>query len=107
MMGKLANYFATKKKKETLRQCFKLAKIGRPVKGKQHDYMQYPKIHDVHIDEELEATRYVFTLPTGVDPSLLEKNIWIFKQMYGDNVELKGSYKKFILWVFDKSMPTK
>jgi DNA segregation ATPase FtsK/SpoIIIE, S-DNA-T family len=106
-MGILSTYFSVKKKKEELRQCFKLAKIGREVKGRQHDYMQYPKIHDVMIDEELEATRYVFTLPTGVDPSLLTKNIWVFKQMYGENVELKGSYKKFILWVFDKGMPTK
>jgi DNA segregation ATPase FtsK/SpoIIIE, S-DNA-T family len=106
-MNKLAIFFAKKKMKETLIQCFKDAQIGKSIKGRERTYMQYPRIHDVFIDMDKDAVRFVFTLPNGVDPELVTKKSWVFKQVFGENIEIKGSIKKFTLWAYSKGMPTK
>ncbi|MCU5571593.1 FtsK/SpoIIIE domain-containing protein [Bacillus cereus] len=58
----------------------------------------YPKIHDINYSNE--RTRYVFTIPNGLDPLQIEKKWFCFQQIFGPNVEVEGNIKKFVLNVF-------
>lgn len=60
----------------------------------------YPKIHSIQTTEH--STEYVFTLPTGFDPKLLQKNLFAFWQVFGDSIKLDGEYKKYVLTVYEK-----
>ncbi|EJV41761.1 FtsK/SpoIIIE domain-containing protein [Bacillus toyonensis] len=61
----------------------------------------YPKIHDIKVDHK--HVRYVFTLPNGVDPKLIESKIFCFKQVFGPNIDIEGGVKKFTLRIFDSN----
>lgn len=65
----------------------------------------YPKINSVKLSTE--STAITFTLPNGLDPKLLAKNDYVFRQYFGKSIELKGDVKRFTLTVFTTSMPTK
>ncbi|WP_242281159.1 FtsK/SpoIIIE domain-containing protein [Bacillus cereus group sp. BfR-BA-01347] len=58
----------------------------------------YPQIHDINYSNE--RTRYVFTIPNGLDPLQIEKKWFCFQQIFGPNVEVEGNIKKFVLNVF-------
>lgn len=70
-----------------------LGDIERPI---------FPRIHAVQIRENITVT---FTLPNGMDPKLINKNKFVFKQTFGKSIELEGDVKKFILKIYGKSMP--
>lgn len=72
-----------------------LGEIERPV---------FPKIQSVKIEEN---TTIVFTLPNGLDPKSISKNEYVFKQIFGKNIELEGDIKKFVLKIYSKGMPNK
>lgn len=57
-----------------------------------------PKIHSVTLKEHF--TKYVFTLPTGINPDLLKKNFYVFQQVFGKQIEFNGEIKKFVLTVY-------
>ncbi|MFS0763926.1 FtsK/SpoIIIE domain-containing protein [Peribacillus phoenicis] len=88
----------------SLMRAFKLGGIHKQTKTQSKTYTRYPKIHDVHIDEENEAVRFTFTLPDGANPDLVLKQEWVFKQCFGNNIEIDGKVKKFILWCYSKDM---
>jgi S-DNA-T family DNA segregation ATPase FtsK/SpoIIIE len=44
-------------------------------------------------------------LPTGFDPKIVKKNEYAFKQVFGENIRIDGGVKKFVLTVYNKSMP--
>lgn len=73
---------------------FYLGDIERPI---------FPKIHSVTIEKN---TTIVFTLPNGLNPDLIKKNSFVFKQIFGKNIELDGEIKKFTLNIYHQSMPT-
>lgn len=56
--------------------------------GNEQNYI-FPKIHSISTEQ------ITFTLPTGLDPSLIKKNFYVFKQIYGEHVEIKGMTKTF------------
>lgn len=62
----------------------------------------FPKIHSVSLKENTTVT---FTIPNGFDPKTISKNDYIFKQIFGKNIELEGEVKKFILRIYSKGMP--
>lgn len=64
---------------------------------------KYPKIHDINWNNE--RVRITFTLPNGVDPTLVKKNEWVFKQHFGEHIELDGKVKKFILKAYYDGLP--
>ncbi|MGG3622834.1 FtsK/SpoIIIE domain-containing protein [Bacillus gobiensis] len=64
---------------------------------------RYPKIHDVEISES--HTRYVFTLLNGMDPRDIRKKEFVFRQVFGRNVELTGDLKRYVLTVYNADMP--
>lgn len=62
-----------------------------------------PLIHDVSIKPGY--TRYVFTVPDGMNPKLLQDKLFAFHQVLGENMTLSGTAKKFILTVYRKNLP--
>ncbi|MFJ7940923.1 FtsK/SpoIIIE domain-containing protein [Peribacillus sp. NPDC096622] len=88
----------------SLMRAFKLGGIHKQTTTQSKTYTRYPKIHEVHIDEENEAVRFTFTLPDGANPDLVLKQEWVFKQCFGNNIEIDGKVKKFILWCYSKDM---
>lgn len=97
---------AKMKLRGSLMRAFKLGGIHKEVKTESKTYTRFPKIHEVHIDEENEAVRFTFTLPDGANPDLVLKQEWVFKQCFGKNIEITGKVKKFILWCYSKDMST-
>ncbi|KON69625.1 hypothetical protein AKG34_13280 [Peribacillus butanolivorans] len=97
---------AKMKLRGSLMRAFKLGGIHKQTTTQSKTYTRYPKIHDVHIDEENEAVRFTFTLPDGANPDLVLKQEWVFKQCFGNNIEIDGKVKKFILWCYSKDMET-
>lgn len=64
-----------------------------------------PRINSVYIGES--EMSYVFTLPNGINPELLHDKIFVFKQVFCENVELTGNSKRFKLTVYRKGLPSK
>ncbi|MCM3786901.1 FtsK/SpoIIIE domain-containing protein [Domibacillus indicus] len=62
-----------------------------------------PLIHDVTMTPGF--TRYVFTIPNGMNPKLLHDKLFAFHQVLGENMTLEGTAKKFVLTVYRKKMP--
>lgn len=62
----------------------------------------FPKIHAVEVEEN---TTIVFTLPNGLDPKQVQKNDYVFRQIFGKNIELDGDVKKFTLRIYHKPIP--
>ncbi|PEA32987.1 cell division protein FtsK [Bacillus toyonensis] len=58
----------------------------------------YPKIHA--ISSTRDSVKYVFTIPNGLDPKVIEKKWFCFQQILGRNVAIEGDIKKFVLNVF-------
>jgi DNA segregation ATPase FtsK/SpoIIIE, S-DNA-T family len=90
--------------KAKLRRCFKSAGLIDKHKSGDKEVIVYPKIHDLKFDEELKATRYVFTLVNGMDPKEISKKEFVFMQHFGKNIELEGDYKKFELKVYQNGL---
>jgi DNA segregation ATPase FtsK/SpoIIIE, S-DNA-T family len=90
--------------KAKLRRCFKSAGLIDKHKSGDKEVIVYPKIHDVKFDEELKATRYIFTLVNGMDPKEISKKEFVFMQHFGKNIELEGDYKKFELKVYQNGL---
>lgn len=101
----LKTFWVKTKLKNDLMRCFRDGKIVKTVKRGDKSVDFFPQIHDVFVDEERKAIRFVFTLKSGMNPELLTKNEWVFKQVFGENIELSGKIKKFTLWVYSKGMP--
>lgn len=95
---------AKMKLRGSLMRAFKLGGIHKQTTTQSKTYTRYPKIHEVHIDEENDAVRFTFTLPDGANPDLVLKQEWVFKQCFGNNIEIDGKVKKFILWCYSKEM---
>ncbi|MCZ0872759.1 FtsK/SpoIIIE domain-containing protein [Peribacillus sp. AS_2] len=94
------------KQRGSLMRAFKLGGIHKQTTTQSKTYTRYPKIHEVHIDEENKAVRFTFTLPDGANPDLVLKQEWVFKQCFGNNIEIDGKVKKFILRCYSKDMKT-
>ncbi|WP_242297162.1 FtsK/SpoIIIE domain-containing protein [Bacillus sp. A17A.1] len=58
----------------------------------------YPKIQDIASSKE--KVRYIFTIPNGLDPKIIEKKWFCFQQILGRNVAIEGDIKRFLLNVF-------
>jgi DNA segregation ATPase FtsK/SpoIIIE, S-DNA-T family len=91
------NLFKKYKARSKLVKAFKTAEIYRTYSTDNGERHILPKIHSVSTNEN--STEYVFTLPNGVNPKLLEKNFFVFQQIFGQQIKLEGEIKKFVLTV--------
>ncbi|MFD0827089.1 FtsK/SpoIIIE domain-containing protein [Neobacillus sp. M.A.Huq-85] len=64
-----------------------------------------PKIHSVNIYDS--ATTITFTIPNGLDPKLIKKSEFLFKQYFGKDTTLEGELKLFKLTIVTKSKKEK
>lgn len=92
------------KVRKKLVDAFKSGKIHLTYKTADQERIIFPKIHSV--DLARESTTITFTLPNGLNPDLLEKNFYAFHQHFGVGVELEGEYKKFVLKIYNASIPS-
>ncbi len=91
--------------KTQLKKAFKNAGLINKYKSGDKEIIIYPKIHSVQFDDRDKKTIYTFSLLNGMDPREVKKKEYVFQQHFGRNIELEGDLKKFVLTVFQKSMP--
>ncbi|MFE4522587.1 FtsK/SpoIIIE domain-containing protein [Cytobacillus firmus] len=97
--------WAKLKVRKKLIDAFKSGKIHLTYKiDEDNERKIFPKIHSVDLAKE--STTITFTLPNGLNPDLLEKNFFAFQQHFGAGIELEGEYKKFVLKIYNTSMPS-
>lgn len=101
---KLKTEWEKLKVRKKLIDAFKSGKIHLTYKTADYERLIFPKIHAVDLAKE--STTITFTLPNGLNPDLLEKNYYAFQQHFGEGIEIEGEYKKFVLKVFNSSMPS-
>lgn len=90
--------------KQKLQKAFKLGDIGINYSYGNTSGKIYPKIQRVTFTDD--TLKYVFTLPVGMDPKLIIKHEYCFRQVFGQNIEIKGDVKTFALTVFTASLPS-
>ncbi|WP_085523832.1 FtsK/SpoIIIE domain-containing protein [Tuberibacillus sp. Marseille-P3662] len=90
--------------KQKLKRVFRNAHLYKEVSTGKKKYQVYPYIIDYRSTED--KTTFVFTLPDGVDPKQIQKQWFVFQQIFGDNIDISGEYKKFVLSIHKYSMPS-
>src|SRR5690554_1314740 len=64
----------------------------------------FPRI--IHVSTGENHVRVLFDLPAGLDPKLVEKNRFVFKQIFGETIELDGDVKRFDLTIYTAPVPS-
>ncbi|QPA33439.1 DNA translocase FtsK (plasmid) [Anoxybacillus caldiproteolyticus] len=103
-MQKVVDWLSRQRLKAKLKKAFYNAGLYVPYKSGDRVIPVYPKIHSVI--ETANKIEFVFTLKNGMDPKEVSKKEYVFKQMFGRNIELKGDLKKFVLTIYGTKMPT-
>lgn len=85
------------KARSKLVKAFRTAQIYRSYSTDNGERYILPKIHSVNTNNH--STKFVFTLPVGVNPDLLKKNFFVFEQIFGKRIKLDGEIKTFVLSV--------
>jgi DNA segregation ATPase FtsK/SpoIIIE, S-DNA-T family len=75
--------------KKKLKNAFSIAGLYYSSKYNGQTVRQFPRVLDVRVKPD--KTVYVFRLPHGVDPKELQKKEFVFRSMFGDLIEFKGS----------------
>jgi DNA segregation ATPase FtsK/SpoIIIE, S-DNA-T family len=103
----LIKEFIRKQQAKTfLAKVFKDGDIGISYSYGKNKGMIYPKIHSVRFNRDNQSVKYAFSLPTGLDPKEIKKKEYCFKQVFGNNIEIKGDIKHFTLTVYVSVLPT-
>ncbi|WP_424766283.1 FtsK/SpoIIIE domain-containing protein [Paenibacillus sp. sgz302251] len=83
-------------------KAFRAGKLGLKVKrgtGKNaREVVLPPKIQ--RVSSSLERKQVVFTVPVGVNPKEIFDHDWLFRQVFGEHIELDGNVKTFVLNVY-------
>jgi DNA segregation ATPase FtsK/SpoIIIE, S-DNA-T family len=99
-LQKVLAFLERQRAKKKLRNAFYSAGLYIPYQSGEKEIKAFPKIHSVKIDDD--KLEYVFTLLNGMDPKEVTKKEFVFKQVFGQHVEIKGDYKRFILTVYKR-----
>lgn len=102
----IKDWLAKQKAKAILSQVFKDGDMGVSYSYGQNKGKIYPKIRSVEFNYKKQAVIYAFSLPTGFDPKEVKKKEYCFKQVFGENIELKGEIKEFQLTVYATVLPS-
>jgi DNA segregation ATPase FtsK/SpoIIIE, S-DNA-T family len=101
----LKEWYRKQQAKSFLMKVFKDGEIGISYSYGQNKGMVYPKIHSVKPNKKNKNVVYTFSIPTGLDPKEVKKKEYCFKQVFGDNIELKGDVKLFTLTIYLSVLP--
>lgn len=89
-----------------INKAFKAGQLGKKVKrgiGKTaREVILYPKIQ--RVAARLESKQIVFTVPTGMNPKEVFDHDWLFRQVFGEHIELAGDVKTFVLNVYNEGI---
>jgi DNA segregation ATPase FtsK/SpoIIIE, S-DNA-T family len=102
----LKKWLVTKQLKTRLISCFENAELYKKYKTGDRERHLYPKIHSSRVLRDPNRVEYVFTLLNGMDPKDVRKKEYVFKQVFGENIEIKGDYKKFVVSIYGESLPS-
>ncbi|MFU1797654.1 FtsK/SpoIIIE domain-containing protein [Paenibacillus azoreducens] len=71
---------------------------------KGRELREYPRIK--RVTRYFDRTEAAFVLPLGMDPELIKKHEWLFRQMFGAGVELScgEDAKTFVMQVYSTSV---
>ena len=97
-MGKLKEWMNKRSLKHQMIEVFQKAGLYIEHQTRGGKVPIYPKIHVVTSSNQ--CVQYVFTIPNGLDPKIIEKKWFCFQQILGRNVAIEGDIKKFVLHVF-------
>lgn len=97
------NFYIKTRLRRQIMNAFKHAEIYHSYKYDGNTRYTYPKIHSINWNNR--RARYVFTLPNGVNPNKVKDNDWVFKQHFGEFIEISGKYKKFVLKAYYDGLP--
>lgn len=65
----------------------------------------YPVV--IKVDPKRSRTTFVFSLPKGVSPEQFKKRLYVFKQHFGQYIDLDVNEQRGILSVYPEGIPTK
>ena len=98
-------WLVKKELKTRLEKCFEYAELYQVYKSGNRERHIYPVIHSSRVFNDPDRVEYIFTLLNGMDPKEVGKKEYVFKQVFGKNVEIKGDYKKFVVNIYGESLP--
>lgn len=97
----IKEYFRKQKAKQDLTRCFRQGGIYIKFTRNEKDYFVFPKIHNLTFRDN--HTEYFFTLPLGIDPALIFKKAYVFRQLFGENIEFDQINDKAFTFKIHKS----
>ena len=102
----LKQYLKRKRAKDNLMKCFRQGGIFLKYHRNERDYRLFPKIVNVGFEEEYIV--YHFKLLTGINPDVMHKNHFVFRQVFGENVDIEKEPddKSVTLKVYKKGLPS-
>jgi DNA segregation ATPase FtsK/SpoIIIE, S-DNA-T family len=89
-------FFKKRFHKDKLRNAFNTAGLYYKSERNGKKFYKFPSVLDVRFKEDPTThkpiqTTYVFRLPHGVDPKELKKKEFVFRSMFGELIEFKGT----------------
>lgn len=102
-MQRVFDFIEKQKSKTQLRNAFLNAGLFNKYNNGSKEIKSFPKIHSVSFFND--KTVFVFTLLNGMDPKEVKKKEFVFKQVFGRNIDITGDLKKFVLTIFKTTMP--
>ncbi|MEC0239441.1 FtsK/SpoIIIE domain-containing protein [Paenibacillus dokdonensis] len=88
-----------------LMHLFRFGNLFYKINGyKGRELREYPRIK--RVTQYFDRTEAAFVVPLGMDPELINKNEWLFRQMFGPGAELTCSEdaKTFVMQVYSTSV---
>lgn len=100
--GALISGKSSEPKKDKLSICFQRAKLYLKNKVDDQWVYMYPAVngHEQFKDHE----EYTFTLPIGLDPERVTKYYWVFRQGFGEHIDIVGDTSTFVLKVYNSGI---
>jgi len=92
--------------KRCMIKAFKAAEIYQKVVkssgDKKHERLVYPSIKRIGVYED--RTQVIFSVPDGINPADIYKKDFVFKQVFGELIELTGNSKTFNLMIYSTEL---
>ncbi|WP_239632976.1 FtsK/SpoIIIE domain-containing protein [Paenibacillus sp. H1-7] len=101
-VGCIVTYKKPDTERDKLHTCFARAKLYIKNRADDQWVYTYPSVNSHEQFKEHEE--YTFTLPIGLDPERIYKYYWVFKQGFGENIDLIGDTSKFTLKVYNSGI---
>lgn len=89
-------------KRDKLHVCFQRAKLYLKNKADDIWVYTYPTVNSHEQFKEHEE--YTFTLPIGLDPDRVTKYYWVFRQGFGEHIDIVGDTSTFVLKVYNSGI---